>query len=377
MKVGMASSVDSSIHPSTWLVVHRSRLAAAIALGLALAAGGGATWLLAVGPARPWEDAFADLNGTSEICRAEGDATALAAARVARSQGQLDNFVRQRFDQFLAESRQAEDESERVPESRAAGQQTDLAVSQATRLEARLAELSAERSHLLERLTAEHPSVVDVDRQIAELDRQRAALAPTTASLSDRGLAAPEARMMPPARWKDLVEHCVVEYDQLAAECRRAERQFEEAQVEHSTALDRHLAALGRWSDVATAWGKLFVVPVALGSALWAVAAAAFAILGWLAARNMPAGMFTGADRLITSAGQIEQWFSLPVVAISAAGDNKPTPATRPYGPATLPRRPAPHWWVLPAQLAVAVAVFCLVATTIQNPSWLRDLWAR
>ncbi|HEY1784337.1 MAG TPA: hypothetical protein VGG30_02270 [Pirellulales bacterium] len=364
----MATSVESTIRPITQLTARRRLVAAGIALALAVAAGGGATWLLALGVPSPWEDAFADLNGTSDICGTEGDAAAHAAARVARSQGQLDNFVRQRFDQFLAEARLAQDQSARESETRVASERSNIQAAEAARLETRRAELAGERSRLLERLTAEHPSVVDVDRQIADLDRQRAAPPPAAPSPDERQLVAPETRMVPPAGWKDLVAHCMVEYDQLAAECRRAERQFEEAQLGHAAAMDTHLAALGRWSEAATSWGKLFASPAALGSALWGIAAIALAVLGWLAARNGTAGTSTAVDRLITSADQIERWFSLPVVAISAAGEPRPAPARR---------RPAAGWLVLPAQLALALAVFCLVATTIQNPLWLGYLWAR
>jgi hypothetical protein len=365
----MATALESSIRPSRRAVASRGWLVAGIALGVAVAAGGGATWLLALGPARPWVDAFVDLGNSGEICRTEGDATAHAAARVARLQGQLDNFVRQRFDQFLAEARLAQEQSSREAEMRATDQRLDTAVGPSAQLETRLGELRGERSRLLERLTPEHPSIVDVDRQIAEVDRELAALAPA-ASGGQRSRVAPEAEIAPVAGWKDLVEHCVVEYDQLAAECRRAERQFEEAQVGHASAVDSHLAALGHWSEAANAWGRMLVVPAALGACLLTVAAAALALLGRLAARRILRHAWSGTDRLITSAGQMERWFSLPVVAISSASGDKPTSS-----PAV--RRPAARWLVLPAQLAVAVAVFCLVATTIQNSAWLGNLWGR
>ena len=289
---------------------------------------------------------------------------------MAQLQGQLDNCVRHRFDQFLGEAKLVQDKVEREAEARGASQRNNSAIAQTAPIETRLAELNGERSRLLERLTPQHPTVVEIDRQIADLDHQLANLKAAATALSAQIAVTTEAEMTSAAGWRDLIEHSVVEYDQLAAACRRAERQFEEAQLEHSAALDSHLTAIGRWSDAATEWGKMLAVPVGLETGLWIVAAAALAVLGWLAACSMSSGVWTGADRLITSADQIERWFSLPVVAISATVGNKPTRASAEH-------RPASRWLVLPAQLAVAVAVFCLVATTIQNPSWFGTLWTR
>ena len=283
----MSSSIDSSFRPTRRFTAGRHRLAAGIALSLAVAAGAGATWLLSARSACPWEDAFSGLNNSGETCRTEADAAAQAAVRLGRSHGQLDNFVRQRFDQFLAEARQMQDQIAHEVETRA-DQPSDSA---AMRLATRWAELRGERSRLLERLTPEHPSVIDVDRQIADLDRERAALSPVQTSLGGRVPEASKAAAVPPPGWKDLFEHCVVEYDQLAAECRRTERHFEEAQVDHTAALDSHLAALEHWSESAASWRRLMATPAAFGSALWATAAALLAVVGWLLGQRSPAGV--------------------------------------------------------------------------------------
>ncbi|HEX4147290.1 MAG TPA: hypothetical protein VHY91_27580 [Pirellulales bacterium] len=365
----MTPSVESRFRSSKQRAARRPWRIAGLALGVAVAAGCGAIWLLAAGPANPWMDAFEDLIGSGELCRTEGDASAHAAARVARLQGQLDNFVRQRFDQFLAESRLAQNRAEQAA-SQTTGRPANPSLAEAVRLQSRLSELAGERTQLLERLTSQHPSVVDVDRQIAELDLRLAALAPATSPPVEQEPSTLEAGLASASGWRDLFEHCIVEYDQLAAECRQAERQYEETQLGHSGALDSHLVALGHWSEAATAWGRMTAVPVALGAGLLALAVAALALLGKIAARRLPAGVRTEAEQLITSAGQIERWFSLPVVAISQSGGEKAAPTTA-------PRSPTSRWLLLPAQLALALAVFCLVAITIQDPAWLGSLWAR
>ncbi len=345
----------------------RRFVAICVALGVALAAGGGAMWLLAAGSASPWTDAFIDLTNSGEMCRAEGDATAHAAARVTRSYGQLDSFVRQRFDEILSQARLAQERSVRDAESRAASQQPIPEPSEAAKLEARMAELIGERLRLLERLTPQHPSIIDVEQQIAELDHQRTALAPTVEPMTEQISVAPSAEMSPAAAWRELVEHTMAEYAQLAASCRRNERQFDEAHLGQSTALNSHLAALERWSGAASFWHDLSTAPAAIGSSLWAVAGIALIYAVWLVAGRAAVGTWPGNDVLITSAAQIERWFSLPVVAVSAAGNERPAAS----------RRQLPRWLVLPAQVVVAVAVFCLVATTIENPTWIGQLWAR
>ena len=209
--------------------------------------------------------------------------------------------------------------------------------------------------------------ISQLDQQIADLDRQRAGLpseeVPSTSQPRATTLAADVAFA---AAWQKLVERSVADYDQLAQACRRAEEQFDETQVAQSTALDGNAAAVDRWIAAAARWDEIFTIPAAIGSSLWAVACAAMGVLGWVLARRTAARVRPDADRLITSAGQLQRWFTLPAVTISAADEETATV-----------RRRRPRWLVLPAQFVMAVAVFCLVATTIQNPSWIGDLLAR
>ncbi len=149
--------------------------------------------------------------------------------------------------------------------------------------------------------------------------------------------------------------------------CRRAERQLDEAQAGQSAALDRHLGQLGQLDTVATAWDRLAAAATTVAQILWSMAAMALGLLGWLAWRGALDQWRPRAEQVITHAGQIERWFSLPFVTVAAAGDGGATHREK-------RRAVVPHWLVLPAQLAFALAVLVLVAVTIQDPTWLSDV---
>ena len=72
----------------------------ALALVFAATAAAGALWLSAASRTGPLERAIHDLTTSGENCWLEADAAALAVSKVARSQSQLEGFIRERFEQL-------------------------------------------------------------------------------------------------------------------------------------------------------------------------------------------------------------------------------------------------------------------------------------
>ena len=127
------------------------------------------------------------------------------------------------------------------------------------------------------------------------------------------------AGSVPATQFKSLVEQTSSEYQQLAVACRHAERQLDEAQAAQSVVLDRHAMAIAHWDAAAASWDYLSATAATMTWALWSVAAVAVATLAWLIGRNLLATKKSKAQQVITDVGQIERWFSLPVVVVSAA----------------------------------------------------------
>jgi hypothetical protein len=361
----MAIFDATNFRPAPLRASRGRQLAIGMAVVVALTAGGAALRLATTGSGSPWENAFADLMTSCENCLADGDAATRASSRLTRSQSQLEGFVRERFEQFRVHAALAQVEQQRAaaPASVPAGAAEP---TEAARLQSRLTMLTGERWQLLERLMPEHPLVVDLSSQIADVERQLAMVGPDPVRV-DPTPDALAAEPVPAVGWQALVEQSAAEYEQLIAAYRRAERQSDEAQVGQSSALDRHVAALEYWDEAATSWST---VSAGKQAALWilgCVTAAAMAMLAWLAASGTAGSLESDGDEVLTSVSQIERWFSVPAVSIGL----KPTES---HSAMTRPRRAAPRWLVLPAQFAMAIAVFALVAATIQNPSWLGEM---
>ncbi len=151
-----------------------------------------------------------------------------AKSRLRAAQDRLERFTRQQYDELYRAAANGGAEGA-ATDSQNLNERNDRAESE--RLAQRVADLSQQRSQLLERLTPEHPMVRDVDSQMADVQRMIAALAnsadPGRQSSAADGPSGDRLRQ----HWRGLVDEAVANWNPIEQECRQIEQELVTAEA--------------------------------------------------------------------------------------------------------------------------------------------------
>ncbi len=285
----------------------------------------------------------------------QGSRSRLDAARE-----RLDGYVREQYSELQRAGQDAPGLALPAPEAAAESASSPAEELERARLAARLTELNGERGRLLERLTAEHPLVRDVESQIADVRCALDALPPVEAS-SPAKLAERRRDEQLGRQWQSLVEASRTGCQQFEQECRRVELELAASEADRSAAENKFLASSGAVAAQADATRTSSAGAAPWGVFLLASGCGLAIVVFGLRAYGRAIAL---RDCTIRHPADIERLFHLPVVGLVAAGAAGGTLSV------SQPRRGLP----LAVQLIAAIIAFLLVAMTVQDPGWIRGL---
>ena len=218
-------------------------------------------------------------------------------------------------------------------------------------------------------MTPEHPLTKDIEQKAVDLRRQLLALEddplpiPPTPNLVEARV--PEAQIASICvTWRNLVERSQEQYEVKLEELRQAERNLEAAQDRQSKALAVHAAILNRLPPTASSFE---VTSMGTASAWTFVGwAGAMILLTGTAARGIY-GWRSRAARTMRRMADIEKKCSLRVIGVVSA-------ATSPRARHDFAGTTGVRGLALLLHVLIALAVFLLVAMTVQNPNWVGQM---